>query len=94
MGLMNRPPLLFLDEPTTGLDPHARANLWEHVLRLREDNGMTMLLTTHYLDEADRLCDRIAVIDHGRIVELGSHEHLIAADGAYAHLWRTWHGDR
>jgi len=68
MGLMNRPRLLFLDEPTTGLDPHARANLWEHVLRLREENGMTLLLTTHYLDEADAMAERIVLIDHGTVI--------------------------
>lgn len=68
MGLMNHPGLLFLDEPTTGLDPHARANLWQHVLRLREENGMTMLLTTHYLDEADAMAERIVLIDHGTVI--------------------------
>ncbi|WP_082899874.1 ABC transporter ATP-binding protein [Rhodococcus phenolicus] len=68
MGLMNHPRLLFLDEPTTGLDPHARANLWEHVLRLREENGMTLLLTTHYLDEADAMAERIVLIDHGTVI--------------------------
>ncbi|MBM9465355.1 ABC transporter ATP-binding protein [Aeromicrobium sp. YIM 150415] len=68
MGLMNRPGLLFLDEPTTGLDPHARANLWEHILRLREETGMTMLLTTHYLDEADSMAERIVLIDHGTVI--------------------------
>ena len=76
MGLMNRPPLLFLDEPTTGLDPHARANLWEHVLRLREDNGMTMLLTTHYLDEADSMAERIVLIDHGQVIADATPERL------------------
>ncbi|MFF0817297.1 ABC transporter ATP-binding protein [Rhodococcus sp. NPDC003318] len=68
MGLMNHPRLLFLDEPTTGLDPHARANLWEHVLRLREENDMTLLLTTHYLDEADAMAERIVLIDHGTVI--------------------------
>jgi ABC-2 type transport system ATP-binding protein len=68
MGLMNHPRLLFLDEPTTGLDPHARANLWEHVLRLRAENEMTLLLTTHYLDEADAMAERIVLIDHGTII--------------------------
>ncbi|KHL18062.1 ABC-2 type transport system ATP-binding protein [Mumia flava] len=68
MGLMNHPGLLFLDEPTTGLDPHARANLWDHILRLREANGMTMLLTTHYLDEADSMAERIVLIDHGEVI--------------------------
>lgn len=68
MGLMNHPRLLFLDEPTTGLDPHARANLWDHVLRLREQNEMTLLLTTHYLDEADAMAERIVLIDHGTVI--------------------------
>lgn len=68
MGLMNQPSLLFLDEPTTGLDPHARANLWQHILGLREQTGMTMLLTTHYLDEADNMAERIVLIDHGEVI--------------------------
>ncbi|MDD9348958.1 MULTISPECIES: ABC transporter ATP-binding protein [unclassified Mumia] len=68
MGLMNHPGLLFLDEPTTGLDPHARANLWEHIMRLRVENTMTMLLTTHYLDEADSMAERIVLIDHGTVI--------------------------
>lgn len=68
MGLMNHPGLLFLDEPTTGLDPHARANLWQHVMRLRRENDMTMLLTTHYLDEADSMAERIVLIDHGTVI--------------------------
>lgn len=68
MGLMNQPALLFLDEPTTGLDPHARANLWQHILTLREQTGMTMLLTTHYLDEADSMAERIVLIDHGQVI--------------------------
>ena len=68
MGLVHDPRLVFLDEPTTGLDPQARANLWEHIAALRTERGATVFLTTHYLDEADALCDRILVIDHGRIV--------------------------
>ncbi|MGN6445198.1 ATP-binding cassette domain-containing protein [Amnibacterium sp.] len=68
MGLVHDPRLVFLDEPTTGLDPQARANLWEHIAALRAERGATVFLTTHYLDEADALCDRILVIDHGRIV--------------------------
>jgi ABC-2 type transport system ATP-binding protein len=75
IGLMHRPPLLFLDEPTTGLDPQSRARLWEEVRRLRGD-GVTVFLTTHYLDEADALCDRLAIIDHGRIVAEGTPEQL------------------
>ncbi len=68
MGLVHEPSLVFLDEPTTGLDPQARANLWEHIRRLRSERGATVFLTTHYLDEADELSDRILIIDNGRIV--------------------------
>lgn len=68
LGLMNHPPLLFLDEPTTGLDPHSRANLWEHITAMRERYGMTVVLTTHYLDEADSMAERVVVIDHGEII--------------------------
>ena len=68
MGLVHDPGLLFLDEPTSGLDPQARANLWTHISALRSERGSTVFLTTHYLDEADTLCDRILVIDHGVIV--------------------------
>ena len=68
MGLVHDPHLVFLDEPTTGLDPQARANLWTHIAGLRDDRGSTVFLTTHYLEEADALCDRILVIDHGVIV--------------------------
>jgi ABC-2 type transport system ATP-binding protein len=68
MGLIHSPTLVFLDEPTTGLDPQARANLWEHISDLRTKRGATVLITTHYLDEADALADRIVVIDQGRIV--------------------------
>jgi ABC-2 type transport system ATP-binding protein len=76
MGLIHRPPLLFLDEPTTGLDPQARANLWEHIRSLRDDGGATIFLTTHYLEEADALCDRVLIIDDGRIVDGGAPEEL------------------
>jgi ABC-2 type transport system ATP-binding protein len=71
IGMVHRPALLFLDEPTTGLDPQARARLWEEIRKLRE-TGATVFLTTHYLEEADALCDRLAIIDHGRIVAEGS----------------------
>ncbi|MEU2348251.1 ATP-binding cassette domain-containing protein [Modestobacter sp. NPDC049651] len=76
MGLVHEPGLVFLDEPTTGLDPQARANLWEHVRGLREERGTTVFLTTHYLDEADALCDRVLVIDHGAIVAAGTPDEL------------------
>ena len=72
MGLMHRPDVLFLDEPTTGLDPGSRADLWALVRRLRDDHGTTVVLTTHYLDEADALCDRLVVIDQGVVVAEGT----------------------
>ncbi|ACZ84766.1 ATP-binding cassette domain-containing protein [Streptosporangium roseum] len=75
IGLVNRPPLVFLDEPTTGLDPQNRANLWDEVRSLR-DQGTSVLLTTHYLDEADALCDRLVIVDHGLIVAEGTPEEL------------------
>lgn len=68
MGLMNHPPLLFLDEPSTGLDPHSRANLWQHIEAMRQRHGMTLVLTTHYLDEADSMAERVVIIDEGRII--------------------------
>jgi ABC-2 type transport system ATP-binding protein len=76
MGLIHQPVLVFLDEPTSGLDPQSRANLWEHVRGLRDDFGTTVFLTTHYLDEADSLCDRVLVIDHGSLVATGTPEQL------------------
>jgi ABC-2 type transport system ATP-binding protein len=75
IGLVHRPELLFLDEPTTGLDPQSRARMWEEVTKLREE-GTTVFLTTHYLEEADALCDRLAIIDHGRIVARGTPDQL------------------
>ena len=76
LGLVHRPPLVFLDEPTTGLDPQSRSNLWEHIGRLRSELGTTVFLTTHYLAEADVLCDRVFVIDHGVIVAAGTQDEL------------------
>ncbi|WP_349263525.1 ATP-binding cassette domain-containing protein [Actinocrinis sp.] len=76
LGLVHAPALVFLDEPTTGLDPQSRANLWSHVRRLRDDLETTVFLTTHYLEEADALCDRILIIDSGRIVAEGTPEEL------------------
>jgi len=71
-GLINRPKLLFLDEPTLGLDVQTRAATWNYVKMLKKELGMTLFLTTHYLEEADALCDRIAIIDHGKIVVIGT----------------------
>ncbi len=78
MGLIHSPSLVFLDEPTTGLDPQARANLWEHIAGLRTEQGATVFLTTHYLDEADALADRIVIIDRGRIVASDTSDNLKA----------------
>ena len=82
LGVIHRPRVLFLDEPTTGLDPQSRVNLWDEVNRLR-DEGMTIFITTHYLEEADQLCDRVAIIDQGTIV----------AEGTPAELKREVAGD-
>jgi len=75
LGIVHEPQVLFLDEPTTGLDPQNRANLWDHLRELRA-RGTTVFLTTHYLEEADSLCDRVMIIDHGRIVAEGSPREL------------------
>jgi ABC-2 type transport system ATP-binding protein len=79
-ALVGDPELLFLDEPTTGLDPQSRRQLWD-ILRGLRAQGRTILLTTHYMDEAERLCDRVAVVDHGRVIALGSPAELIAQLG-------------
>ena len=81
-ALIHLPPVLFLDEPTEGLDPHARTAIWDALERLNETLGMTVLLTTHYMEEADRLCERIAIVDHGRIVAEGTPSELKAASAA------------
>jgi ABC-2 type transport system ATP-binding protein len=72
MGLINEPQVLFLDEPTTGLDPESRSILWKDLERIRNERNMAVLLTTHYLEEADALCDRLAIIDHGTVVTEGT----------------------
>jgi ABC-2 type transport system ATP-binding protein len=80
-ALVGDPDLLFLDEPTTGLDPQARRHLWDLVEDLKSA-GRTIILTTHYMDEAERLCDRVAVMDHGRVISLGTPTELVASIGA------------
>ena len=80
-ALVGRPEFLFLDEPTTGLDPHARRQLWVLIEQFKL-SGRTILLTTHYMDEAERLCDRVAIMDHGKVIALGTPRALIAAIGA------------
>lgn len=84
IGLVNVPALLFLDEPTTGLDPQNRSNLWEHIVSTRQEIGMTVVFSTHYLEEADQAADRIVIVDHGRVV----------ADGSPARLKQDHVGDR
>jgi ABC-2 type transport system ATP-binding protein len=76
LGLVHQPKVLFLDEPTTGLDPETRVELWREIERLAGEQEMTILLTTHYLEEADRLASRLAIVDHGRVVAEGSPEEL------------------
>ncbi len=80
-ALVSKPELLFLDEPTTGLDPQSRRQLWEIIRRFRAEGG-TVLLTTHYMEEAERLCDRVAIMDHGKVISLGTPPELIASLGA------------
>ncbi len=74
--LINQPNVIFLDEPTTGLDPQARIHLWEMVRKINK-NGVTIVLTTHYMDEAEQLCDRLAVMDHGKILKIGTPKQFI-----------------
>jgi len=76
LGLMHRPAVLFLDEPTTGLDPESRTAMWQEIARLAGGEGMTVLLTTHYLEEADRLASRLAIVDRGRVVTSGTPDEL------------------
>lgn len=83
LGLLHSPELLFLDEPSTGLDPQSRENLWQHILELRRSHGTTIFVTTHYLDEADRFAERVMVMDHGRVI----------ADDTASNLKTTLAGD-
>ena len=76
LGLVHRPEVLFLDEPTTGLDPEVRAAMWDEIGRLAGEEGLTILLTTHHLEEADRLAERIAIVDRGRVVVEGTPDSL------------------
>jgi lipooligosaccharide transport system ATP-binding protein len=87
-SLINEPEILLLDEPTTGLDPQARHLLWDRLFRLKQQ-GVSLVLTTHYMDEAEQLCDRLVVLDGGRIVAHGSPAELIAADVFLALTGRT-----
>jgi ABC-2 type transport system ATP-binding protein len=87
IGLVHRPKVLFLDEPTTGLDPEVRADMWTEISRLKEEEGLTILLTTHYLEEADQLASSLAIIDRGRVVAEGAPEELKAGlEGDAVHV--------
>jgi ABC-2 type transport system ATP-binding protein len=78
-GLVHRPSIFFLDEPTTGLDPVSRVAVWEMLMKIKQTRKLTVLITTHYMDEADRLCDRIAIVDHGKLVALDTPRALKAS---------------
>ncbi|HKD33686.1 MAG TPA: ATP-binding cassette domain-containing protein [Gaiellaceae bacterium] len=96
LGLVHRPKVLFLDEPTTGLDPEVRAGLWQEIERLARDEEMTILLTTHYLEEADRLAARLAIVDRGRVVAQGSPDQLkseLRGDTVQVELVESTNGD-
>ncbi len=85
-GLVHEPKIFFLDEPTTGLDPTSRVAVWEMLVNIKKQRNLTVLLTTHYMDEADRLCDRIAILDHGKLVALDSPMKLKASIPAASFL--------
>lgn len=94
-ALVNRPSLLILDEPTVGLDPIARDGVWDQVRRMQDEYGMTVLLTTHYMQEADALCDRVALMHHGRLQALGSPaelKHTVGLDATLEDVFRHYAG--
>lgn len=82
-GLMHKPTVLFLDEPTIGLDPQTRAHIWNYIKNLSKDEGITVLLTTHYMEEAETLADRVGIIDHGKLIALGTPDELKESIGAF-----------
>jgi ABC-2 type transport system ATP-binding protein len=81
-GLMTRPTVLFLDEPTLGLDPQNRASIWDYIRNLKEQHGLTLLLTTHYMEEAEQMADCVGIIDHGQVVVEGAPQELISQFGS------------
>lgn len=93
-GLLHFPKVLFLDEPTLGLDPQTRKHVWAYITRLNKEKGITVVLTTHYLDEADGVCDKIAIIDHGKIVASGTPGQLKNALGGDSIIVATSHPEK
>lgn len=92
LALVNQPKILFLDEPTTGLDPHARRNFWSLIQSIKA-KGCTVILTTHYMDEAEMLCDDIVIVDHGKIIAQGSPKALLAEHFAGSELHLPYQGE-
>lgn len=88
-GLLHYPKILFLDEPTIGLDPQTRKHVWDYIKSLKSDHGITIVMTTHYMEEADSLCDRVAIIDHGKIIALGTPDSLKDSLGGDIIIVRT-----
>ncbi|MDD2655584.1 MAG: ATP-binding cassette domain-containing protein [Candidatus ainarchaeum sp.] len=93
-GLIHYPKVLFLDEPTIGLDPQTRNHIWEYIKKLKKEHGITVLITTHYMDEADSLCDRVAIMDHGKIIAIGKTEDLKNSLGGDSILVETGHAKK
>jgi ABC-2 type transport system ATP-binding protein len=87
-GLLHRPAVLFLDEPTLGLDPQTRARIWDYIRKMARKEQTTIVLTTHYMEEAEQICDRVGIIDHGRIIALGTPEDLKESMGGYMVILR------
>lgn len=88
-ALVHNPEILFLDEPTLGLDPQTRVHVWDYIKKLREEKKVTVFLTTHYMDEAEKLCDRVAIIDNGKIISIGKPEdltHLVGLEVVYVKI--------
>jgi ABC-2 type transport system ATP-binding protein len=87
---LHHPKILFLDEPTVGLDPQTRNRLWEYVKKVNKEEKMTVFLTTHYMEEAEVLCDRIAIMEHGKIIEDDKPAALIAGTGKFSRMHKAW----
>ena len=93
VGVVHAPKILFLDEPTLGLDPQGRAGFWDYIRQLRRETGLTLFLTTHYLEEADQLCERIAIVDHGTVIATGTPDQLKQRTGGDVVVLRPAKGE-